>query len=154
MTDALHPAHSATSTNLRAAVFVWISALGPAILAWYSLTAGFSMLGAEGLSGAFAHVPLALGVLAVVLVAATIYLGVLAHRGSRIALVWSIIFAALQVLIPIFLAPMPLSAALDPAFGGDRSAYLLVGFGPIVSAVLAIIAVIIIARSRKTPART
>jgi len=153
VTDAVHPAPSARSTNLRAAVFVWISALGPAILAWPSLTAGFSMLGAEGMSGAFAHVPLVLGGLASVLVAATICIGVFAHRGSRIALVWSTISAALQVLILLFLAPVSLRPLLDPIIE-DKSPYLIVGFGPIVSAVLAIIAVVLIARSRRAPART
>lgn len=152
MTDAVRPAPSATSTTLRAAVFVWISALGPTILAWSSLTTGFPMLGAEGMSGAFAHVPLVLGGLAAVLVAATIYIGVLAHRGSRIALVWSTISAALQVLIPLFLAPISLRPLIDPLIE-DKSPYLIVGVGPLVSAVLAIIAVIIIARSRRAPTR-
>lgn len=153
MTDAVRPAPSATSTNLRAAVVVWISALGPAILAWCMLPDAFSMLGAEGLSGAFAPTLLILGVLAVILFAATICIGVLAHRGSRKVLVWSAIFAVLQLLIPLILAPMFLPSALDPAFGGDRFAYLIAGFGSIVSAVLAIIAVVLIARSRKAPAR-
>ena len=147
MTDAVRPAEKAV--GLVPAALVWLSIVGPTTLAVYLLGAGFSSLGADGLSGAFALVPLVLGVLTVIVVAVTVYIGVLAYRRNRAALAWVVVLASGQALVAAVLAPSFLGTAFDATVDGDKSASLILGIGLVTGAALAVIAAILVAHSRK-----
>ena len=152
MTDAARPP-SAGRSHSAAAIVTWLAAVGPVVLVAFTLPEGLAVLSDPnaGMGALTGLLYVATAIVALITAGLTVTAAIFAARRPRNAIVWAILGAVIQIGVTIIWLPADLSAMSDVESSRHEIAiFSLISF--LLSATLAVSAVILILRAMKSTA--